>query len=426
MPVPDTNAPAATVILKKGRAKPVLQRHPWIFSGAISALEGEANNGDIVEVRDAGHNWLARGYFNARSQIRVRVLTWRQNEVIDLRFWHTRLEQAVSARRALGLGASGGSGSLTTAYRLAHAESDFVPGLIVDRYDQWVVIQFLTAGVEKQHEAIIEAIIALLQQEGIQGIYERSDVAVREKEGLRQRAGTVWGDEPPQLVEIVENGRRFLVDLREGHKTGFYLDQRENRARVARHSHDAEMLDAFSFTGGFAAYAVAAGASHVTLIDSSASSLELARRNIALNTSDPSARVRDPGLLGRRERCDYVEGDVFEVLRRLRSEGRSFDIIVLDPPKFAHARRDVDRAARAYKDINMVALQLVRPGGLLFSFSCSGRVSADLFQKIVFGALDDTERRAQIIGRMSQGPDHPVALTFPEGDYLKGLVCRVW
>ncbi len=419
-------AAASTVILKKGRAKPVLQRHPWIFSGAIQHVDGQPGDGEIVEVRDAGRNWLARGYFNARSQIRVRLLTWRQTEHIDPAFWRGRLERALAARRALGLGDSGPGDPHSTAYRLAHAESDYLPGLVVDRYGDWVVVQFLTAGAERHRQAILETLIDLLGQDGIRGVYERSDVAVREKEGLKERAGIVWGDEPPELLEILENNHRFLVDLRAGHKTGFYLDQRDNRARFARHCTDAEILDTFSYTGAFAVYATAGGASRATLVDSSGPSLELARRNIALNTTDRSAQVRDPGLLGQKRRYDYIEGDVFEVLRRFRSQGRTFDIIVLDPPKFVHAQRDVDRASRAYKDINLLGFELVRPGGLLFTFSCSGRVSEDLFQKIVFGALADTERRGQIIGRLAQGPDHPVALTFPEGAYLKGLVCRVW
>lgn len=422
----DPAAPSNTVILKKNRAKPVLQRHPWIFSGAIQRLEGDPKDGDIVDVRDAGRNWLARGYYNSESQIRVRLLTWNEKEAIGAAFWHRRLERSFAARQALGLGRSQSAPSVTTAYRLVHAESDYVPGLIVDRYADWCVVQFLTLGVERQRDTILEALVSLLAPHSLRGVYERSDVAVRRKEGLEQHSGRLWGDAPPERIEILENGHRFLVDLRAGHKTGFYLDQRDNRARFSRDAANAEVLDGFSFTGGFAVYAAAAGAAHVTLVDSSASSLELARRNVALNSERVAARVRDPALVGRTRRFDYVQEDTFEALRRFRSQGRAFDIVVLDPPKFAHSQRDVDRASRAYKDLNMVALQLVRPGGLLFTFSCSGRVSAELFQKIVFGAAIDAECRAQIIGRLSQGPDHPVALSFPEGAYLKGLICRAW
>jgi 23S rRNA (cytosine1962-C5)-methyltransferase len=425
------------VILKKGRAKPVLRRHPWVFSGAIQQIDGNPADGDVVDVHDAGHNWLARGYINDRSQIRVRLLTWDQDESIDRVFWMRRLERAIAARRSLGLGEKGQPNPATTAYRLVHAESDYLPGLVVDRYDEWLVVQFLTLGMDRRRDVIVELLADHLgSQQGIRGIYERSDVDVRGKEGLAQRSGPVWGEEPPETIEIRENARRFLVNLRAGHKTGFYLDQRENRARLLHHCQGAEVLDAFAFTGGFSVYAAAGRASRVTLVDSSASSLDLARRNVALNSASVEGRVRDPTLLGRERRYEYVDGDVFEVLRRFRAKGRRFDVVVLDPPKFAHTRRQVEAASRAYKDINLLALQLLRSGGLLFTFSCSGSVSADLFQKIVFGAVADTGstceitqapgRKAQIIGRLSQGPDHPVALTFPEGAYLKGLMCRVW
>jgi 23S rRNA (cytosine1962-C5)-methyltransferase len=410
------------VVLKKGRAKPVLRRHPWIFSGAIQRVEGDPADGDVVAVRDAGRNWLARGYINRRSQIRVRLLTWREDEAITADFWRRRLERAVAGRRTLL------DDPTITAYRLAHAESDYLPGLIVDRYGDWLVVQFLTLGMDCRREQIVAVLTDLLAPRGIRGIYERSDVDVREKEGLAQRTGLLWGEEPPAKLEIRERGRRFLVDVREGHKTGFYLDQRENRARLSAFCKDiqeADVLDAFAYTGGFAVYAAGAGAAHVTLVDSSAPSLELARRNLALNSAGPAGKIRDPSLLGREPRFAYVEGDVFDVLRDYRSQERRFDVVVLDPPKFAHSRRDVQRASRAYKDINLLAFQLLRSGGVLFTFSCSGAVDADLFQKIVFGAVADTDRQAQIIGRLSQSADHPVALTFPEGAYLKGLVCRV-
>ena len=405
------------VLLKKGRAKPVLRRHPWIFSGAIQRAERDLVDGDIVEVRDAGNNWLARGYVNRQSQIRVRLLTWREDETIDADFWRRRLERAIAGRRALS------ADPTTATYRLVHAESDYLPGLIVDRYGDWLVVQFLTLGMDRRRDEIVEALGDLLAP---CGIYERSDVDVRGKEGLAQRVGLLWGEEPPELVEIQENGYRFLVDVREGHKTGFYLDQRENRAQLSAFCKHAEVLDAFSYTGAFAVYAGAGGAKKVTLVDSSAPSLELARRNLALNSTALADRVRSPALLGQERRLEYIEGDVFNVLRGYRAKGRRFDAVVLDPPKFAHSRREVQRASRAYKDINLLAFQLLRPGGVLFTFSCSGAVDADLFQKIVFGAVADTERQAQIIGRMCQGSDHPVALTFPEGAYLKGLICRVW
>jgi 23S rRNA (cytosine1962-C5)-methyltransferase len=400
---------SGTVILKRNRAKPVLQRHPWVFSGAIQRIEGEVADGDVVDVRDAGGNWLARGTLNRRSQILVRLLTWRQDEPVDLAFWQRRLERAIAARQALA------RDPVTTAYRLVHAESDYLPGLIVDRYGEWLVVQFLTLGVERWKELLVDLLASLV--DGVRGVYERSDVDVRAKEGLPKRTGPprtgpLWGEEPPEWVEVLENGHRFVVDVRQGHKTGFYLDQRENRARLPAFCDGAEVLDVFAYTGGFGVYAMGGGASQVTLVESSAPALDLARRNLALNGLD-------------RRGAEYVEGDVFSVLRGYRAQGRRFDVAVLDPPKFAHSERDVKRAARAYKDVNLLAFRLLRPGGVLFTCSCSGSVSADLFQKIVFGAAVDAERDAQIVGYLAQGADHPVALTFPQGAYLKGLICRL-
>jgi 23S rRNA (cytosine1962-C5)-methyltransferase len=392
---------SGTVILKRNRAKPVLQRHPWVFSGAIDRIEGETADGDLVDVCDAGRNWLARGYLNRRSQITVRLLTWRRDETVDLGFWRRRLERAIAARQSLA------ENTGTTAYRLVHAESDYLPGLIVDRYGEWLVIQFLTLGIERWRENLVGLLVDLL--DGVQGVYERSDVQVRAKEGLEQRTGVLWGQEPPDLTQVLEQGYRFLVDLKQGHKTGFYLDQRENRARLPAFCAGAEMLDVFAYAGGFSVRAAGAGAAAVTLVESSASALGLARRNV------PEHRA-----------VDYVEGDAFSVLRGFRAQGRRFDVIVLDPPKFARSEREVKRAGRAYKDVNLLALQLLRPGGVLFTFSCSAAVSADLFQKIVFGAAVDAKREVQLFGRLAQGADHPVALTFPEGAYLKGLICRVW
>ena len=393
-----------TVVLKRKRTRPVQQRHPWVFSGAIERIEGEVADGDVVEVRDVGGNWLARGTLNRRSQIVVRLLTWQQDEPVDSAFWRCRLERAISARQSLA------SDPDTTAYRLVHAESDYLPGLVVDRYGEWVIVQFLTLGVERHRDEIVSVLVDLLAP---QGVYERSDVDVRAKEGLPERVDPLWGEEPPELVEVLENGHRFLVDVRQGHKTGFYLDQRENRARLPAYSDGGDVLDVFAYTGGFAVYAAGGRASSVTLVESSAPVLDLARRNLALNGSPPDS-------------VECVEGDVFSVLRGYRAQDRRFDVVVVDPPKFAHSEREVKRAARAYKDVNLLAFRLLRPGGTLFTCSCSGSVSADLFQKIVFGAAVDAEQEAQIVGYLAQGADHPVALTFPQGAYLKGLICRVW
>jgi 23S rRNA (cytosine1962-C5)-methyltransferase len=393
----------ADVILKPGREKPVHNHHPWIFSGAVQQVTGSIEDGDVVAVRDAHGRYLGHGYLNRQSQIVVRLLTWDPEETIDDAFWERRILAAVARRAPLE------QAPLTTAYRLIYAEADLLPGLIVDRYSDYLAVQLLTLGTDRRREAIVEALSRALSPAGI---YERSDVDVREQEGLPLVTGVLAGEAPPPEIEVQEVGHRFLVDIAGGQKTGFYLDQRENRRAVARYAAGREMLDAFSFTGAFSVYAAAAGAGPITQLDSSGEALAFARRHMALNGLD-------------RPDDTYEEGDVFEVLRLYRDQGRSFDLIVLDPPKFAPTRSHVQRAARAYKDINLLALKLLRPGGMLFTFSCSGGVEADLFQKIVFGASIDAEREVQIVEQLSQGPDHPVLLSFPESAYLKGLACRV-
>jgi len=397
------------VLLKRGREKPVLNRHPWIFSGAIKRIEGEVADGDVVTVADYQGLFLARGYLNRRSQITVRLLTWDEGEVIGGDFWRRRLERAFASRRALAEDPST-KARLSTAYRLVNAESDLLPGLIVDRYGDYLVVQFLTLGIERWKAELVGLMDDLLKP---RGIYERSDVEVRKKEGLAQVTGLLHGKEPPDLVEITENGHRFLVDIKKGHKTGFYLDQRENRQRLTRYCRGKEVLNCFAYTGAFAVYAAAAGAGRITNVESSAEALELARRNVALN-----------GFADRDD--EYVEGDVFQVLRAYRDQGRTFDLIILDPPKFAYSQHQVESACRGYKDINLLAMHIIAPGGILFTFSCSGRVNPDLFQKVLFGASVDAGRDVQIIEKLSQASDHPILLTFPESEYLKGLVCRVF
>lgn len=392
------------IILRPGREKPVHNRHPWVFSGAIARVEDSPNDGDIVVVTDQDGNFLAQGYYNSHSQIAVRLLSWDESEPIDRAFFRRRLERAIAARQDLAADES------TTAYRLVFAESDGLPGLVVDRYNDYLVAQFLTLGVDCQKSLITGLLAEMLSPTGI---YERSDVDVRQYEGLEPSTGPLWGETPPDLMEIQENGYRFLVNVKTGQKTGFYLDQRENRARVRDFSAGREMLNCFAYTGGFAVYAAAAGAGPITNVESSAEALGLAQRNMTLN-----------GLESGREDI-YEEGDVFTILRRYRDQGRSFDLVILDPPKFAHTQAQIASAARGYKDINLLALQLLRPGGILFTMSCSGLVSADLFQKIVFGAAIDAGRDVQIIGQLTQGVDHPILLSFPEGEYLKGLICRV-
>lgn len=391
------------LLLKPGREKSVLNRHPWVFSGAISRLEGAPQPGDVVEVADHTGQPLALADYNPRSQITLRILTFDPSEVVDSTFWRKRLEASLRRREALPGAAE------HTAQRLVYAESDGLPGLIVDRYGEFLVLQALTLGMERR-----KALLADLLQELFQprGIYERSDVDVRAQEGLSEVAGLLRGEPPPEKVEIVEHGLRFWVDLYRGHKTGFYLDQRVNRQRVAPYCAGREVLNAFSYTGAFAAYALRYGARRVTNLDSSAEALRAAAENLALNGLSTGA-------------AEHVEGDAFRLLRLWRDEGRTFDLIILDPPKFAFSRAQLTAATRGYKDINLLAMKLLRPGGILCTFSCSGLVSEDLFQKILFGASLDAAREVRILERLSQAPDHPVSLTFPEGAYLKGFICRV-
>lgn len=394
-----------TLQLKPKREKPVQNRHPWIFSGAIRHVEGNPAPGDLVNIVAHDNQWLAVGYYNPHSQIRARLLSWESGATIDEQWWRDRLLQAVARRRALDLEPQ------TTAYRLVHAEADQLPGLVVDRYDDYLVLQALTMGIDRRKRMLSTLLAELLNPAGI---VERSDVDVRAKEGLRAESGQLSGKAPPEEVVIQEHGHRFGVNLLTGHKTGLYLDQRENRALLGegRLLAGKELLNVFSYTGGFAPYAAAAGAGPITNLDSSAAALTQAERNMALNGYD-------------RPEDSYVVGDAFQVLRSYRDRGRQFDAIILDPPKFAHSRGDVQSATRGYKDLNWLAFRLLRPGGVLATFSCSGLVSADLFQKVVFGAVVDAGCDAQILYQMGQAPDHPILLTFPESAYLKGLLLRV-
>jgi 23S rRNA (cytosine1962-C5)-methyltransferase len=406
-------------IVRADKSKPFARRHPWIFAGAIqSVMNGEPTDGDLISLYDPSGDFLARGYYNSRSQIRVRALSWQPDEVIDAEWWAARLQRAIQARAAIGSDPT----KPTNAYRLVNAENDGLPGLIVDRYGDYLVIQAQTLGIDVRKAEIVAQLVDLLHPVGI---FERSDDdEMRHKEGLTASVGVLYGEAPPELIEIYENGHRFLIDVRLGHKTGFYLDQRETRDRMrqwvqaetqAGHG-DLSVLNCFSYSGGFAVYGLAGGAARVVNLDSSADALALAKRNVAINVG-PHYQPYDD---------DFVEADVFAALRRYRDSGEQFDVVILDPPKFAQTQTQVDGACRGYKDINWLAFRLIKPGGLLLTCSCSGAIDADLFQKVVFGALVDARREAQIIARLGPGADHPAALTFPEGSYLKGLLCRVW
>jgi 23S rRNA (cytosine1962-C5)-methyltransferase len=387
-------------VLAPGRERSLLQRHPWVFSGAIAKVRGHIEAGDTVDIVAFDGRVLARAAASPASQIRARVWTFDADARIDDAFLSTRIAAAV-ARRAGLLDASHDSA------RLVHAESDALPGLIVDRYGPMLVVQLLSAGAERWRVKIVEALAAM---QGIEAIVERSDAEVRALEGLPPRRGVLWGT-PPSALEIVEHGIRYGIDAEGGQKTGFFLDQRDNRRLFGTLAADADVLDVFCYAGGFGLNALRGKARSVLLLDSSADAVAACARNVWRNGVDAA-------------RATIVEADAFAHLRLLRDQGRGFDLITLDPPKLAPTSRHVERAARAYKDINLLALKLLRPGGALMTFSCSGGVGIELFQKIVAGAAIDARIDVQIVGRLTAAADHPVSLLFPEGEYLKGLLLR--
>ncbi len=392
----------AVVRLKAGREKSVIRRHPWIFSGAVQPADTNIQSGATVEVLSASGQWLCRGAYSPQSQIRIRVWSYDPDETMDAHFIGKRLQRASVMRNRLF------EAQRITACRLINAEADGLPGLIVDRYGDFLVCQFSSAGAEYWKKVIVAVLVDLFSPAGI---YERSEVSVRQKEGLPPATGVLWGQEPPDLVEIQEAALRFLVDVKRGHKTGFYLDQRENRMAVAEFAAGKRVLNCFAYSGGFGLWALHGGAASVVNIESSGATLDLLQKNVALNAMNQA-------------RVENVEGDVFQVLRKFQAAGRKFDLIILDPPKFAESANQISKASRGYKDINLWALKLLHPQGILFTFSCSGHISPELFQKIVADAALDANRNVQIIRYLSQAADHPVALNFPEGRYLKGLICQ--
>jgi 23S rRNA (cytosine1962-C5)-methyltransferase len=389
------------LILKPGREKSLLRRHPWIFSGAIERLEGAPAIGETVAVRGSRGGFLGWAAYSPHSQIRARVWSWDEMQPPGPDLLRARLGQAIALRRSLYHGLD--------AVRLVHAESDNLPGVVLDRYREVLVLQATSAGAARWRDTIADLLVELLPGSSV---FERSDAEVLELEGLAQRTGVLRGSAPAEPLTIVEHGLKIAVSIAGGHKTGFYLDQRENRMLLRQAAHGRDVLDCFCYTGGFALNALAGGARHVTAVDTSAEALEAAHHNLALNALPA-------------ERVEWLAADVFQLLRRLRDQGRRFDAVVLDPPKFAPTAAFAERAARGYKDINLLAFKLLRPGGVLMTFSCSGGVSRELFQKIVAGAASDAGVDAQILRWMSAASDHPVALAFPEGEYLKGLLCRV-
>ena len=439
------------VVLKAKRDFSVRNRHPWIFSGAVDGgIAGSGKDsaspliGETVEVADAKGEVLGYGSFSPASQIRVRMLSYDPKTIPDEAFVTRLVSQAV-ARRA-GIFADG----KTNAVRLVNAENDGLPGVVADDYAGWIVCQFTSAGAELWKGTIAAALMTCVPD--CKGVAERTDVDVRAKEGLESgpRSSSLTsgedtasplggdssfrvlaGEEPPELIEIAEGDVKFFVDVRKGHKTGFYLDQRDARAAVGALAKDADVLNCFSYTGGFGLAAAVGGARHVTQVDVSHDALELAKKNEALTfgtlRSDGAPAVgcgEEEGTTARTPSLHYVEADVFQFLRKCRDEGRRFDLIVLDPPKFASVKSQVMKAARGYKDINLLAMKLLKPNGVLATFSCSGAMTTELFDRVLVEAAADAHRDFQVIGRTRQGADHPVALNFPEGLYLKGVLLR--
>jgi 23S rRNA (cytosine1962-C5)-methyltransferase len=400
--IPQENDSTARLTLKPGREHSLLRRHPWVFSGAVASVAGVAVAGNTVKVCAADGRFLAWAAFNPESQIRARVWSFSESAFPDNDWLRSRLVHAIERRSQTV------SPEATNAMRLVHAESDGLPGVIVDRYADTLVLQLSSAGADVRRDAIVEIIA---EATGCKRIFERSDADSRSLEGLPERVGILLGDAPEGTIEICENGIFYEVDVVAGQKTGFYLDQRDSRAKLGRHASGRDVLNCFSFTGGFSLACMAGGAKSVLSIDSSAAALEIAEKNASRNGMNDS-------------KLEWRQADVFQALRDLRDRGRDFDLIVLDPPKFAPTSRHAPAAARGYKDINMGAMRLLRPGGMLATFSCSSGVPEDLFHKIVAGAAADTGLSATLVDWFHAAPDHPSLLEFPEGDYLKGLLLR--
>jgi len=398
----------AAVVLKPGKEKSLRRRHPWVYATAVSEVLGDPGSGATVAVHAADGTWLAWAAYSPASSIRARAWSFSERDHIDAAWMHARVHAAVTARGELA--------AASNALRLVFGESDRLPGLIVDRYGDQLVTQFQGAGVDAWRNDLVEA---LVRATGCRNVFDRSDGPTRAREGLAAISGVLTGDEPPETIEVHEHGLRFLVDVRRGHKTGYYVDQRDNRrlARtlaerfLAQHGQGARVLNCFCYTGGFSVAAMAGGAATVHSVDSSADALRAARAHVQLNGMDEGVATWD-------------DADAFEALRALKAQGAQFDLIVLDPPKFASSHHHVDRAARAYKDINLNALRLLAPGGHLLSFSCSGAIDVDLFQKIVAGAVIDSGVDAWLVRRLAAGDDHPLMMTVPESEYLKGVWLR--
>ncbi len=393
----------ASVIIKQEICRTLKYRHPWIFSGAIKRIEGTPALGETVEIYTESNEMVGRGAYSPKSKIAIRMWSFEPKEEITKEFFTKRISYSIESRKKNQIASAGNS------FRLIFAESDGIPGLIVDKFADYLVCQFLSAGAEYYKKIIVEVLQELMP---CKGVYERSDVEIREKEGLPLISGILAGTEPPELVEIEENNLKFYVGIKNGHKTGFYLDQRVNRSLVAEYAKGREVLDCFTYTGGFSVSALNAGAGKVTSIDSSGPALEMLKKNIELNNLDST-------------KSELIEAKVAEQLRKYRDMGKQFDMIILDPPKFIYDRSHLEQATRAYKDINLLGIKLLKAGGILATFSCSQPMGEELFQQMISYAATDANKSVQILHKLWQSPDHPVAVNFPESSYLKGLICRV-
>jgi 23S rRNA (cytosine1962-C5)-methyltransferase len=392
-----------SVKLKKGKEKAVRQLHPWVFSGAIDQIKGNPENGDIIMVTDSNNNFLAYGFFNSKSRVAVRLVEWNLETEINESWWRNKIRIAVKHRDEL-------STEDTNTYRLIFSEADFLPGLIVDRYADFLSVQILTSGIENIKHIILDELQELLRPKGI---FDRSDASARAHEGMEASSGGILlGTEPPEFVSVKENGIFYQVNIAEGQKSGFYCDQRDNRKWVADHVKNKKVLDCFSYSGGFSLNAMAKGAKEVISVDSSAPALDTLKRNMEINNFNSI-----PHRL--------IQSDVNKQLRAFREVNEKFDVIILDPPKYAPSRSALTKASRAYKDLNRMAMLLLVEGGLLATYSCSGAVDIGMFKQIIAWAALDAGKEVQFIQQFSQPADHPVRSSFPEGEYLKGLLCRI-
>ncbi|MUH71043.1 class I SAM-dependent methyltransferase [Psychrosphaera haliotis] len=391
------------IIIRNERVKAVTRKHPWIFSKGVKKVVDNPKLGETIDIKDEDGNWLATGSYSPHSQIRARIWSFNEGDTIDHDFFVARIERAKAIRADIIE-----KGQLT-GYRLLAAENDGLPGVTVDVFDTTIVIQLVSAGAEFQRDNIISALKQVFPDFTI---YERSDADVRGKEGIKKTRGLIHGELPEDVI-ISENGIKAYVDVEQGHKTGFYLDQRDNRALLETYVKDKSVLNCFSYTGTFGLYALRGGATSVTQVDLSAEALAIAERNVELNGFDNS-------------NVEYVRHDVFKLLRKYKEDGKRFDVIVMDPPKFAESKAQLNGACRGYKDINRIAMELLNPGGHLLTFSCSGLMETNLFQKVVADAALDANRDVFFKEKLNQAHDHIIASTYPEGFYLKGFVCQVF